>query len=212
MSSYHVFLSYSDQDAELMKRISHDLHVEKLKVTVNESIVTVTPSMNRVIGDRMRSANAFVFILSPEALTADGYINRLEYAASLKKPLYLVSARGDENTALPAGFSAGTWIDLREDYGGISNELIPKLLNDFGMEKTMWKVDKSKLLKAMAKLTGHAEPSRSRATTSSADVSFNAHQAHHTKWKEHTRNVLLVVLFLLGLYCLWINLVPLIGQ
>src|SRR5689334_13390996 len=99
MTAHHIFLSYNPTDADLMTQIRDDLRDSGLTVYVDDGSAAGTSAMNRVINDRMRNANVFICLLSPEARASDTLIQKLAFAASLKKSLYLILASGDEASA-----------------------------------------------------------------------------------------------------------------
>jgi hypothetical protein len=219
MTSHHVFLSYDRQDTDLMTRIRDDLRVAGLTVYVDDGSAAGTSTMNRVINDRLRNASVFICLLSPDARASEVLIQTLAFAASLKKPLYFILAHGDEPSVISTGYEAYPLVDIREDYGRIQSELIQRLLNDFGLEKTLWKVEKSKLIKALEKFLASAESPTSESKASPAsdieipsDVSQPLKRPRQTSSKDRARNLLLLLLLLISLYFLWLIIAPMIGQ
>jgi hypothetical protein len=195
-SQHHVFLSYSRTDTDLMTRIRDDLRSSGLSVYVDDGGASGTPALNRVINDRMRNANVFICLLSPEARASDTLIQKLAFAASLKKPLYMILVDGDEDSAVPIDYSIYPLIDLRADYERLKKELIPKLFGTIGLQGN------------------HHIPKNTDAIKKLTTTPFDTLPFRPSAWKKknnRTRNVLLLLLILsVSVYFLWVTLAPLI--
>jgi hypothetical protein len=214
MASHNIFLIYSSADKDFVTRICDDLRANGLSVYVDDGSASGTPTLNRVINDRMRSANVLISLLSPEARASDALVQKLAFAASLKKPLYLILARGDESTAIPPGFSTHTMIDIRRDYNRIATELIPKLFSALDIQDAVKVAPKLKAVAAVEKPAESPEPQPSPAERQEAPYDFSKPLKYprRTKRKNRTRDLALLFLFLISLYCLWVNLAPFLSM
>jgi CheY-like chemotaxis protein len=64
----------------------------------------------------IQEIKAMVVILSPDAKNSTWVREELVFANTLKKQIYPLLARGDEANAIPFGFSAYQWIDIRQNF------------------------------------------------------------------------------------------------
>jgi formylglycine-generating enzyme required for sulfatase activity len=123
----HIFLSYSRKDASLMARMRTDLRAEGLEVWTDEGIKPGTPSWKRAIEDAIRNAGCLICILSPDAAQSRWVREELDFAEARGKQIFLVMARGNEDDAVPFGFSTHQWVDIRDSYEPFNNQLIPAI-------------------------------------------------------------------------------------
>jgi hypothetical protein len=114
MSSPQIFLSYSRDDVALMQRIRDDLHQEGFKVWTDEAIQPGSPSWKIEIEEAIRQSDCLLVIFSPDAAESRWVRAEIDFAETLKKPLYSVLARGDKTNAVPFGMTTHQWIDLRD--------------------------------------------------------------------------------------------------
>jgi formylglycine-generating enzyme required for sulfatase activity len=132
----HIFLSYSRNDAALMERVRADFRANGLDVWTDEGIKPGTPSWKRAIEDAIRSAGCLVCILSPDAAQSRWVREELDFAEGRDKRIFLLMAHGDEDEAVPFGFSTHQWVDIRHDYGLLNSRLIPVICEYLGVDCT----------------------------------------------------------------------------
>lgn len=111
-----IFLSYSRTDHELMVRIKNHLEQSGVRVWTDEGIAVGTPNWQMAIERAIQEIKAVVVILSPDAKSSAWVREELVFAKTLKKQIYPLLARGDEASAVPFGFSAYQWIDIRQNF------------------------------------------------------------------------------------------------
>lgn len=112
---HHVFLSYSRKDSDVMQRVRRDLNATGLLVWTDEGIEPGTRSWKQAIEGAIIDAGCLVCILSPDAKVSTWVQAELDHAELHGKPVFLILARGDERSAIPFGFAAFQWVDIRAD-------------------------------------------------------------------------------------------------
>lgn len=115
MPRHHIFLSYSRQDSDFVFDLHDRLRKEGLSVWIDrEGIQPGTPSWRKTIQDAIDEASCLLVVLSPAAKTSHWVGEELTYGQTQGKRVFYVLARGDERTAVPFGYSAAQWIDMRD--------------------------------------------------------------------------------------------------
>jgi hypothetical protein len=133
---HDIFLSYSRQDTDLMRRLRDDLRATGLTVWTDEGIEPGSPSWKIVIEDAIRDTRCLIVIFSPGAKASRWVRAELDYAEAQHKPVFAVIGAGNEADSVPFGYSSHQWIDLRTpaDYDTNFRRLTAKLLNNMGGE------------------------------------------------------------------------------
>lgn len=111
-----IFLSYSRKDHDLMVQIKDHLEQSGIQVWTDEGIAVGTPNWQMAIEKAIQEIKAVIVILSPDAKNSTWVREELVFAKTLKKQIYPLLARGDEANAIPFGFSAYQWIDIRQNF------------------------------------------------------------------------------------------------
>lgn len=114
MSPTQIFLSYSRDDIILMQRLRDDLRAAGFTVWTDEAIQPGSPSWKLEIEGAIRQSDCLLVIFSPDAAESRWVRAEIDFAETLKKPLFSVLARGDETNAVPFGMTTHQWIDLRD--------------------------------------------------------------------------------------------------
>jgi len=114
MSPTQIFLSYSRDDILLMQRLRDDLRAAGFTVWTDEAIQPGSPSWKLEIEGAIRQSDCLLVIFSPDAAESRWVRAEIDFAETLKKPLFSVLARGDETNAVPFGMTTHQWIDLRD--------------------------------------------------------------------------------------------------
>lgn len=110
---HHVFLSYSRKDMPFMKRVQTDLQRAKLAVWSDEQLEPGTTSWQLAIEQAIRNAGCIICIFSPDAANSQWVREELNYARMMNIQIIPLLARGDEQTAVPFGYSSYQWVDIR---------------------------------------------------------------------------------------------------
>ncbi|MBZ0282572.1 MAG: TIR domain-containing protein [Anaerolineae bacterium] len=96
VSSPFVFISYSRQDYEFVRRLIADLQAEGIQVWIDQQGLQVgTPSWERAIRDAIRATDAVVLIASPDSGQSRYVRGELHIAEMYKRPVYPVWAAGE---------------------------------------------------------------------------------------------------------------------
>lgn len=111
---HHVFLSYSRKDSSIMRRVRDDLRANGLTVWTDEGIEPGSDSWKMNIESAIKEAGCLVAILSPDSVDSRWVRAELDYAEAQRKKVYLILARGDESDAVPFGYAASQWMDIRQ--------------------------------------------------------------------------------------------------
>src|SRR5260221_14765164 len=113
---YHVFLSYNRQDTGTMQQVLAYLTSAGLNVWIDQTgIEPGTPSWKRAIQNALDDAGCLVVIFSPDAKQSKWVGEELNYAESRNLETFPILARGDEKTAIPFGYAAAQWVDIRNE-------------------------------------------------------------------------------------------------
>lgn len=112
-----VFVSYAKEDKEIMNRIRKMLERNRFKTWIDdEELQPGTRSWRRSIQKAIDTSHCLVVILSPDAKTSQWVEAELDYAETQNKIVFPLLARGDKATAIPFGFTASQWIDIRKNF------------------------------------------------------------------------------------------------
>lgn len=112
-SSYHIFLSYSRNDAELMREVEAVFRSEGLSVWTDEGIQPGTPLWDSAIETALKASGCMVVILTPNAMEAKGLRDEIHYANIHNIRIFPLLADGTEQTAIPYRLSGTQWVDIR---------------------------------------------------------------------------------------------------
>ncbi len=110
---HDIFLSYSRTDTEIMQKVKQTLLDADFNVWTDEGIEPGTRSWKRAIQQVILDTRCLICILSPDAAKSEWVLEELDYAQIQKKPVFLILARGDEQSSIPFGYSTHQWTDIR---------------------------------------------------------------------------------------------------
>jgi hypothetical protein len=113
---YHVFLSYSRSDAEMMRRVSEDLRGEGFRLWNDEQLEPGTDSWKTAIQNALENSATVVVLLSPDAKKSEWIERELDYARAQQVPIIPVIIRGDTQSAVPFLLISVQRADMRRDY------------------------------------------------------------------------------------------------
>ena len=111
---HDVFLSYCRADRDMMVRVQQTLSEAGLRVWTDEGIPPGTVSWKRAIHHAILNASTMIAIFSPDAVESRWVLAELDFAEMHGKPIYPLMVNGDERSAIPFGYAAFQWVDLRE--------------------------------------------------------------------------------------------------
>jgi hypothetical protein len=109
---YHVFLSYSRHNTDIMHRLRDDLTRYRYSVWTDQGIHAGSEVWQREIEKAIRSADFFVLILTPESVNSEWVRREIGYAQNLRKIIIPLLAGGDE-TITPFELTNYQFIDIR---------------------------------------------------------------------------------------------------
>lgn len=113
---YDIFLSYSRQDSDVMRRLSHDLRAGGFRVWTDETLKPGEESWKRAIEAAIEASQAVVVILSPGAKQSEWVERELDYARAQKRLIFPVLAKGTEQDAIPFALIRSQRADIRGNY------------------------------------------------------------------------------------------------
>lgn len=120
---YHIFLSYSRTDSEMMRRITADLRRDGFIAWNDESLEPGTPSWKKVIQEAIESSQVVVALLSPDAKKSQWIERELDYARAQQVMIIPVIVRGETQSAVPFDLISVQRADVRRDYQAGFNDL-----------------------------------------------------------------------------------------
>lgn len=126
---HHVYLSYSNHDTDVMRRVRDDLRAEGLTVWADEGLEPGTPQWDKSIEDALKNAHCMVVILSPDANQADSIHTQISIAQKMNLRIFPVIARGDEWSAIPKVLIGTQMIDIRANHNARMKRLVELIRN-----------------------------------------------------------------------------------
>ncbi|MBL8132085.1 MAG: TIR domain-containing protein [Anaerolineae bacterium] len=97
-----------------MRKIRDVLQAAQFTVWTDENIEVGTRSWMTAIEEAIENAGCLVCVLSPDSKKSQWVMEEVHHAELHKKPIYMILARGGEQSSVPFGFTTTQWIDLRE--------------------------------------------------------------------------------------------------
>ncbi|MEO8609692.1 MAG: toll/interleukin-1 receptor domain-containing protein [Chloroflexota bacterium] len=99
---HHIFLSYSRQDTDIMRRVRDDLRKAGLSVWTDEGIEPGSPSWEQTIQNAVEQSVCLIVLLSPSAKNSTWIRREVGYAEdTAKKAIFPVLVRGTISNATP---------------------------------------------------------------------------------------------------------------
>lgn len=128
-----VFLTYSQNDADLMARLRGGLLEGGFQVVFDTSEERPgTPAWEAAVEGMLAQADAMAVILTPDAIESARVLNLLNLAEARGQGIFPVLMRGDEREVIPLGMEALHRYDLRTDYDAGLEELLMALAGHLG--------------------------------------------------------------------------------
>jgi hypothetical protein len=100
-----------------MQKVRDYLRTYGVDVWTDEGLHPGTRNWQVAIEEAIRGCKGIVVILSPDAISSVWVREELSFARNVGKPIFPLLARGSSKDAIPFGFSAAQWIDIRKDVG-----------------------------------------------------------------------------------------------
>jgi pSer/pThr/pTyr-binding forkhead associated (FHA) protein len=113
---YDIFISYSRQDGDMMRRLTRDLRARGLVVWTDETLMPGEESWKRAIEDAIEASRCVVVLLSPSAKQSEWVERELDYASAQRRPIFPVLVKGNEQDAIPFSLIRSQRADMRRDY------------------------------------------------------------------------------------------------
>ncbi len=156
-----VFISYSRRDKEFVARLHDALAERKYDIWVDWQDIPPSAEWLAEIRAGVESADAFIYLISPDSLASTVCGQELEHAASQHKRIVPVVRRDPDGVAVPPAAASLNWIFLREgdDFDAGLGQLLAALEQDLdnvrthtrlGLAAGRWEAsgrDKSQLLR-----------------------------------------------------------------
>jgi hypothetical protein len=134
-TAHHVFLSYSREDTDFMRRLQADLRAEGIEVWTDETDLELgTPAWEAAIADAIERAGCLVVILSPDAKQSLWVGRELSYADEHGVRIFPVLARGDRLKAVPFRLVSTQRVDARRNYSEAVQRLVAAVQEHMGIE------------------------------------------------------------------------------
>lgn len=113
---YDIFLSYSRQDSDIMRRLSHNLRAGGFRVWTDETLKPGEESWKRAIESAIEASQCVVVLLSPGAKQSEWVERELDYARAQKRLIFPILAKGTEQDAIPFSLIRSQRADIRNNY------------------------------------------------------------------------------------------------
>ena len=132
----HVFISYSRQNIDKMRRINGALRTAGFFTWTDEKLIPGTPDWQTAIEKALENADALVAIFTPEAKQSRWVREELNYAEAYDVRIFPLLAAGSKATSVPFGFITAQWVDItqEESHEIGMRELIASLRIHLGLE------------------------------------------------------------------------------
>ncbi|NER95013.1 MAG: TIR domain-containing protein [Symploca sp. SIO1B1] len=155
-----VFLSYSDQDREIMEKIRNSLRRESITVWTNLTDIQTGEAFGEAINRGIEQADNLVYLLSPESINSTYCQQELDLALSLNKRIIPLLVKETELNTIPKALRDLQYIDLtdnvkEEDYRLDESQLLKILQED----EAYYNEHKILLTKALKWKQQHENPS-----------------------------------------------------
>ncbi len=112
MEEYDIFLSYSHEDAFIMRHVKEHFEKAGLSVWVDEAGIRIGSfDWSKDIEVALNASKCVVVLTSPEAKMSKWVLEEIAYAEKMSKPVYFALIRGYD---LPYGYNRRQFADLRK--------------------------------------------------------------------------------------------------
>jgi hypothetical protein len=123
----HIFISYSHQDAKVMKNVKSSLEKEGLRVWVDLDRLKPGNRWSNNIANAIETANSVVVIQSPGSKRSEFVEREINYAEIHEKIIYPILAKGNQKQSQHILLASQQFVDVREDFDQGMKQLISEL-------------------------------------------------------------------------------------
>ncbi len=139
-----VFLSYSRRDSEFVGRLSAALDVRGKQVWLDTGSIADAEVFPQAIRAAIETSDAFLFVITPDAVTSAYCEQEVTYAGELGKRIVPVLRQPIDDSAIPVQIRERNWIPFTEDadFDAASDRVVHALDTDLEHRKehTRWLV------------------------------------------------------------------------
>lgn len=132
-----AFLSYSRRDGEFVRRLASALQARGKDVWVDVDGIRDAEVFPEALRRAIESSDAFVFVISPDAVKSSFCLEEVEHAVRLNKRIVPLSLRSVSDQDLPADVRFRNWIPASADgeFEGAVQRLVTALDTDLDWER-----------------------------------------------------------------------------
>ncbi|HVC71196.1 MAG TPA: TIR domain-containing protein [Acidimicrobiales bacterium] len=139
-----VFLSYSRRDSEFVDRLSAALDVRGKQVWIDTDSIADAEVFPQAIRTAIETSDAFLFVITPEAVSSAYCEQEVTYAGELGKRIVPVLRQPVEDSEIPTQIRERNWIPFTEDgeFDAAADRVVQALDTDLEHRKehTRWLV------------------------------------------------------------------------
>ena len=139
-----VFLSYSRRDSEFVDRLSAALDVRGKQVWLDTGSIADAEVFPQAIRNAIETSDAFLFVITPEAVSSEYCEQEVTYAGELGKRIVPVLRQRVEDSEIPTEIRERNWIPFTEDseFDSATDRVVQALDTDLEHRKehTRWLV------------------------------------------------------------------------
>ena len=110
-----VFISYSEQDREIMEKIRNSLRRESLTVWTNTTDIQTGEDFQSAIDRGIEQTDNLVYLLSPDSVQSEFVRKEIDYAVSLHKRIIPILVRSTPPESIPKALQGVQYIDLTDN-------------------------------------------------------------------------------------------------
>jgi WD40 repeat protein len=144
-----VFISYSDDDKDMMVKLSKALMRESFTIWTNKTDIQTGESFQAAINRGIEQADNIVYLMSPHSVKSDYCQKEISYALSLNKRIIPILVQPIESTQIPSSLQALQFIDFTVVDKASYQTAIAKLLNVLQDDAQYYEQHKLLLTKAL---------------------------------------------------------------
>lgn len=111
--AHDIFLSYSRKDSAVKDRVKQTLEDAGLRVWTDDKLTPGTPEWFQAIERAIDVTHVLVVLLSPDAKQSEWVQKEIGYAKAVKKSIFPVLVRGEENESTPFQIFGTQYVDIR---------------------------------------------------------------------------------------------------
>ncbi|MCB9451098.1 MAG: TIR domain-containing protein [Anaerolineaceae bacterium] len=133
---YHIFISYSHEDADIKKRMRATFRSAGLSVWSDTELRPGTHAWSIAIEEALENAGCVVVLMSPASKDSQWVSREISYALAQDIPVIPVLVSGTESTAIPIKLIETQYVDIRTHYERGMGQLILTIKNTLFKDAT----------------------------------------------------------------------------